>query len=258
VLHRLLITACAGISLAAHARADWAIHEKKLVGTPAPGVSVHEMLCRNGSLIARVTCATFHESEYTLRVIDSPNPGSTTLASILSKSSVIAGVNGAYFHSDFKPVGLVVVDGKTQHPFEKAKLLSGILTVRSNGTISIIRSGQFSAKASQPVQALQCGPMLVEKGSPVTGLNATRSARRTAVATDPKGKIALVYITSVTLADAAQILSLPDVFGTWKPTTALNLDGGSSSGFWAGTTLHLPEIKRVRNFLAIAPKKTAK
>ena len=157
-----------------------------------------------------------------------------------------------------KPVGLVVVDGKTQHPFEKAKLLSGILTVRSNGTISIIRSGQFSAKASQPVQALQCGPMLVEKGSPVTGLNATRSARRTAVATDPKGKIALVYITSVTLADAAQILSLPDVFGTWKPTTALNLDGGSSSGFWAGTTLHLPEIKRVRNFLAIAPKKTAK
>ena len=256
--HRLLITACTWMALVAHAQAEWEIHESKLVGTPTPGVSVYETQCRNGSLIARVTSATFNESEHTLRVIDSPNPGTATLSAVLSKSNLIAGVNGAYFHSTYEPVGLVVINGKTQHPFEKAKLLSGILTVRSNGSIAIIRSGQFSAKASPPAQALQCGPMLVEKGSPVTGLNATRSARRTAVATGPNGKIALVYISSVTLADAAQILSLPDVFGTWSPTTTLNLDGGSSSGFWDRSGTHLPEIKRVRNFLAIAPKKTAK
>jgi len=246
------------MAIAAHSQAEWVTHETKLLGTPAPGVSIFETQFRNGSLIARVSCATFDEKQHTLRVIDSPSPGTATLDSVLSKSNAIAGVNGAYFHSDFKPVGLVVVDGKTQHSFEKAKLLSGILTVRSTGSIAIIRSGQFSAKAPPPAQALQCGPMLVEKGSPVAGLNATRNARRTAVATGPKGKVALVYITSVTLADAAQILSLPNVFGTWKPTTALNLDGGSSSGFWAGTTLHLPEIKRVRNFLAIAPPKKSK
>ncbi len=246
------------MAVAIHARADWEIHETKLLGSPAAGVRVIETQCRNGSLLARVTCATFDEGRYTLRVIDSPSPGSATLASVLSKSNVIAGVNGAYFHSTFEPVGLVVVNGKTQHPFEKAKLLSGILNVRSNGSIAIIRSGQFSAKTSPPAQALQCGPMLVEKGSPVTGLNATRNARRTAVATGPKGEIALVYITSVTLADAAQILCLPNVFGTWKPTTTLNLDGGSSSGFWAGNIAHLPEIKRVRNFLAIVQRNPAK
>lgn len=255
---RLLISACAWIALAAHAQAEWEIHESKLLGTPAAGVRVIETQCQNGSLLARVTCATFDDSGYTLRVIDSPSPGSATLASVLSKSNVIAGVNGAYFHSTYEPVGLVVVNGKTQHPFEKAKLLSGILSVRTNGEISIIRSGQFSSTAPPLAQALQCGPMLVERGRPVTGLNGTRNARRTAVAMGPKGKIALVYISSVTLADAGQILSLPQIFGQWAPTTALNLDGGSSSGFWAENTLHLPEIKRVRNFLAIFPKKTAK
>jgi uncharacterized protein YigE (DUF2233 family) len=246
------------MALASYAQAEWEILESKLLGTPAAGVRVIETQCQNGSLLARVTCATFEESGYTLRVIDSPNPGTSTLASVLSKSNVIAGVNGAYFHSTYEPVGLVVVNGKTQHPFEKAKLLSGILSVRRNGEISIIRSGHFSSTAPTLAQALQCGPMLVEKGVPVPGLNAARIARRTAVATGTKGKIAIVYITSVTLADAGQILSLAQIFGTWTPNTALNLDGGSSSGFWAGNTVHLPEIKRVRNFLAIDPRKSAK
>lgn len=245
------------MAMAAHSQAEWKITESNLLDSPAPGVSVIEIQCRNDSLIARVTCATFEEKAYTLRVIDSPDPGRATLATVLSKSQVIAGVNGAYFHANYTPVGLVVADGKTKHPFEKAKLLSGILTVRSDGSISIIRSGQFSAKAPPPAQALQCGPMLVEKTKPVAGLNDKKSARRTAVATGPKGKIAIVYISSVTLADAAQILSLPNLFESWRPTTALNLDGGSSSGFWTRSGTHLPEIKRVRNFLAIAPRKNA-
>lgn len=245
------------MAIAIHVRAEWKISASDLLDTPAPGVSVIETQCRNDSLIARVTCAIFDEKAYTLRVIDSPDPGTATLATVLSKSHAIAGVNGAYFHADYTPVGLVVVDGKTNHPFEKAKILSGILSIRSDGTIAIIRSGQFSS-SSNLAGALQCGPMLVEKTKPVAGLNGKKSARRTAVATSPKGKIALVYISSVTLADAAQILSLPNVFGSWMPTTAMNLDGGSSSGLWTRSGTHLPEIKRVRNFLGIVPQKTAK
>jgi hypothetical protein len=95
--------------------------------------------------------------------------------------------------------------------------------------------------------------MLIENSLPVPGLNAEKIARRTAVATGPASQAALIYLTSVTLADTAEILSLPKIFGSWKPTLALNLDGGSSSTLWARNTISLPEIKRVRNFLEVTP-----
>jgi hypothetical protein len=88
-------------------------------------------------------------------------------------------------------------------------------------------------------------------------LNADRSARRTIVATDGHGRWALVYLTSVTLADAARILTTPGALGDWVPATALNLDGGSSSGLWAATApapVSLPEFGHVRNYIGIAPR----
>jgi hypothetical protein len=81
--------------------------------------------------------------------------------------------------------------------------------------------------------------MLVEHGKPVQGLNASRIARRTAAATGPNGSTALVYITSVSLEDAANILALPNIFGSWAPRSALNLDGGTSSGLWADAVVEL-------------------
>jgi hypothetical protein len=56
------------------------------------------------------------------------------------------------------------------------------------------------------------------------------------------------------LADAARILALPSILDTWKPKTAINLDGGSSSGMWAANGISLAEIARVRNFLAVVPR----
>jgi hypothetical protein len=96
--------------------------------------------------------------------------------------------------------------------------------------------------------------MLSENSAPVPGLNAEKIARRTAVATGPADQAALLYLTSVTLSDTAEILSLPKIMGSWRPTAALNLDGGSSSTLWARNTLSLPEIKRVRNFIEVTSK----
>jgi hypothetical protein len=39
--------------------------------------------------------------------------------------------------------------------------------------------------------------------------------------------------------DAARILALPSILDTWKPKTAINLDGGSSSGMWAANSISL-------------------
>lgn len=204
--------------------------------------------------MARLTAILFHDKNHTLRVIDSPAPGNATLENTLRRENAIAGINGGYFHSDHSPVGLAIADGKTLAPFKQAKLLSGIIGVTPKGAITIIRSSAYNASPPSFTQALQCGPMLVQNATPVPGLESTRIARRTAIATAPAHRCALIRLTSVTLADAAKILSLPGIFGDWTPQTALNLDGGSSTALWAAETVSLPEISRVRNFLALFPR----
>ena len=236
------------------AGAEWSIVSATGLGSPGPGVEVIETRCVSGNQTARVTALCFNDKNHTLRVIDSPSPGNATLANTLNNAKVVAGVNGGYFHKDYRPVGLMISDGKTINGFEKAKLLSGLVGVRQDGHVSILRSGEYDSGKSPLLQALQCGPMLVEDDQLVPGLNNERIARRTVVAKGTRGETALIYISSVTLADAARILALPSILDTWKPKTAINLDGGSSSGMWAENGISLAEIVRVRNFLAIVPR----
>lgn len=235
-------------------QAGWKIDSTKSLGSPAPGVEVIETECSSGDQTARLTAILFSEKTHTLRLIDSPAPGNATLENTLRRENAIAGVNGGYFQPDFRPVGLAIADGKTLTPFKQAKLLSGILGVSPKGAITIIRSSAYAAQKPAFTQALQCGPMLIQNATPVPGLESTRIARRTVIATGPNHHRALLRLTSITLADTAKILSLPGILGDWTPQTALNLDGGSSTALWAAETLSLPEISRVRNFLALFPK----
>ena len=236
--------------------ADWEILSTQILGTPADGVEVLETQLKrqNPEGHVRLVAIVFNSRSHSIRVLDSPKPGETRLASLMESRQAIAGVNGGYFEPDFTPVGLVIAEGKTLQKFKKAKLLSGIVATSPKGTLSIFRSSRFNPQPSTYREAIQCGPMLIENSAPVPGLNTEKIARRTAIATGSNNQAALIYLTSVTLADAAQILALPKILGTWQPATALNLDGGSSSTLWARNTISLPEIKRVRNFLEIATK----
>jgi len=237
------------------APAAWQNSPAEILATPGPALAVRESRLVDGQMSATATAIVFNEKSHTLRVVDSPDPGHTKLAQILAAAGCIAGVNGGYFHGDYRPLGLVVADGHQLHAFEKAKLLSGILAIRTK-RIEIVRSGNF-VPGHDLRGAIQCGPMLVEDGAPVAGLNATRVARRTAVATDGRGRWALVYLTSVTLADTAKILLRPGLFGDWTPRTALNLDGGSSSGLWARASpvpVSRQEPGTVRNYLGVVAK----
>ena len=233
--------------------ADWEILSTQILGAPADGVEVVETQLKrqNPEGHARLVAIVFNTRSHTIRVVDSPKPGVTRLASLLESREAIGGVNGGYFEPNFTPVGLVISEGKTRQKFKKAKILSGIVATSPKGTLSIFRSARFDPNPGAYREAIQCGPMLVENSAPVPGLNPEKIARRTAVATGPANQAALLYLTSVTLADTAEILALPKILGSWKPTAVLNLDGGSSSTLWARNTISLPEIKRVRNFLEV-------
>jgi Phosphodiester glycosidase len=99
--------------------------------------------------------------------------------------------------------------------------------------------------------------MVVEQGRAVQGLNDSRTARRTFAAVGSGDRAALGFCSDVTLGDLASILATPPA-SDFKIQRALNLDGGSSSGFWFkradGSEFSIREQKDVRDFVAIVPK----
>jgi len=188
----------------------------------------------------------------TLRVIDNPG-GSENLADVMKRDNFIAGVNGGYFDTQFRPLGLRVINSTTHSPLVRAHLLTGVLCASSRG-IEIARLGEFSQKKKCET-AIECGPFLIDGGMPVRGLDHSRRARRTFVAVTRSGAATLGVSSDLSLADLASALAaLPD-FKVWR---ALNLDGGSSSAFWFrrsdGTPFSIPEEKGVRDFVGIVPR----
>jgi len=105
--------------------------------------------------------------------------------------------------------------------------------------------------------AVQCGPFLVDLGRPVRGLEETHQARRTFAAVAKPDRAALGFCSEISLAELADILASAQLADDFKISRALNLDGGSSSGFWFAReddAFSVPEQKTVRDFIAIVPK----
>jgi len=173
----------------------------------------------------------------------------------MSRGNFLAGVNGGYFDPEYKPIGLLIVDGTIIAPLQKARLLSGVLSA-SPKKVQIARVGEFSM-IPKPDNAVESGPMIVDLGKSVRGLESTKLARRTFAAIGGGDKAALGFCSDVTLSDLSNILALvaiPD----FKIQRALNLDGGTSSAFWFkranGSAFSISEEKVVRDFVAVVPK----
>lgn len=199
-----------------------------------------------------IRAAVFSAATHALKVIDDPT-GDLSLAAAMRENGCLAGVNGGYFHPDRTPLGLVVAGGKIVHGYEKARLLSGLVVVTEAGS-RLLRVREHKADTDY-LEALQAGPFLVDDGVAVAGLEATRRAERTAVLWDGKKRLALVATGGLTLAEAAELFAVPELVADFKVRRALNLDGGSSTAFWARKPdIYLPPWKPVRNYLGIVPR----
>ncbi|HEY5706620.1 MAG TPA: phosphodiester glycosidase family protein [Terrimicrobiaceae bacterium] len=244
------------LAIICSSRAGWTLERWKELGALDGNAVAWEGEVSSDGRSIRLSGISFRSADCVFRVIDNPPQERRSLQSALESLGALAGSNGGYFRPDYTPLGLVVRAGKTAHPFERAKLLSGVLIVRK-GRIELVRSGNF--KPSVDVQeALQAGPWLVEKGRPVTGLNDKRLARRTIVANDGKGHWALIALSPATLADAAKTLCLNGIAGSWTIANALNFDGGSSTALRAvqheRTLIDISSFGPVRNYLAIVSR----
>jgi uncharacterized protein YigE (DUF2233 family) len=242
--------------LVGSARADWAVTSSQTERGTTAGVEHRRIALTESNTEEEATLdlALFSAKSTTLRVIDDP-AGEDNLAAIMRREKCLAGVNGGYFDPENKPVGLLISRGNVVAPLRKAQLLSGVMIV-SNSRLQLLRTAEYSPKR-KATEALQCGPFLVDHGQPVSGLNDTRSARRSFIVTGGSDRAAIGFCSSVTLAQLGKILATPGTAPDLKVQRALNLDGGSSSAFWfAGEhgPFSISEQKTVRNFVVIAPK----
>ncbi len=109
---------------------------------------------------------------------------------------------------------------------------------------------------SGALDVVQAGPFLIDRGEPVIGLEATKLAWRSFLASDGHGNFAMGVISPVTLSMASTILlaAAPEVFPSGSLQRVLNLDGGSSTAFCAALQpdpFLLHEYVQVRNFLGL-------
>ena len=234
------------------ASAGWQVASLDRESAAVAGVQHRHIVLQNSAESATFDLAFFPTNSATLRVIDNPG-GSENLADVMRRENFIAGVNGGYFDTEFRPLGLRVVDGTTHSPLIRAHLLTGVLCASSRG-IEIVRLGEFSHKKKCEA-AIECGPFLIDGGIPVRGLDHSRRARRSFVAVTRTGAATLGVSTDLLLAELASALAaLPD-FKVWR---ALNLDGGSSSAFWfrrsSGAPFAIHEEKTVRDFVGMVAK----
>ncbi len=216
----------------------------------------------NGEKVT-LTLVEFSSKKFTLRVVDQGNNKEArnfaNLRDAMEKTGCVAGLNGGFFGVDFLPLGAVYENGKMIASYvdsSRKGLASGVIWSGASG-INIVRRQDF--KAGQNVQqAIQTGPMLIFGSAIVPGLSKEKPRPRSFVLTDWKGTWMLGTSNSISLAGLAEVLDSSDVFKEMNVNRAINLDGGSSTGFYLkqtdGKVIYYTEYALVRNFLGITPR----
>ena len=242
-------------TVAATAQAEWKILSTESEPGRA-GIERRHVVMEDTAAGQRVTVdvAVFSAKSTALRVID--NPDGQSLGAVMKREKYVCGVNGSYFDTEFKPIGLRVADGTTFAPLRRARLITGIL-LQSDRGIDVIRVSEFSG-TKKTVAAIQSGPFLVEGNKRIRGLNDSQLARRTFAGIATNDRALLGFCSDVSLAELANILATAPIVSDSKIRRAMNLDGGSSSAFWFtredGSAFSIAGRKPVRDFVALVPK----
>lgn len=198
----------------------------------------------------------FRSADVALVILDEgdgrPRYGSLPLA--MRKNECRAGINGGYFADDEQrtPLGLIRHKGVTLHPLSSGRFTVAGVLYDTGREIRLERSNKLSTPLTKMQEAIQGGPFLVEAGKRIEGLERSKKARRTFVATDGKGYWCIGVTSPLTLHELSVWLSTPGSMGDFRVVCALNMDGGSSSAFWDGTDgTTLAGFKDVRNYVGL-------
>lgn len=207
----------------------------------------------------RCSAISFQDYEFELLVIDNgPSRAKTTfhkLGEAMQHLECSAGTNGGFFDvATFMPNGLMISSGRPTGSFEPKNWADGLLLVR-NGEIRLEDRDSFHS-AELVTQLVQTGPWLIQDGVPRSEFkDDSNSCQRTFIVTDGHGRWLLGQVSQSTLSGLVGILLSPSFKAVFPVRSALNLDGGPSSGFWVrkdkSDAYYLGEGTPVRNFIGI-------
>lgn len=159
------------------------------------------------------------------------NEGGAALSTVESMAIGVgaeAAVNGGFFDTAGRPLGLRVSGGKTLHDVRRADW--GVFFVRAGVPGQVHTRDAEQSKGAE--FAIQCGPRLVQDGRPMDlkeGLH-----RRTAIGSDARGHVyLLVTLGAIDLNVLASALAKRPNEGGMGLRHALNLDGGPSTQMFA-------------------------
>ncbi len=198
--------------------------------TASPGVEIrYEDWKSPGNNEDTVTIVRFDLNKVHLKVGYQPSKP-LAIDEWMRQEQATAIVNGGYFDQNNATTALVVSNGQAHGTSYNG--FGGMLSVDAQGNVSLRSLNQqpYDANNEQLQQATQSSPMLMIDGKR-TQFNANAaSQRRTVVAQDTHGR--LLFIASpgsaFSLDELADILASSDL----SLKTALNLDGGASTGLY--------------------------
>ena len=174
----------------------------------------------------------------------------------------IVGINGGFYQSNFMPVGLFIYHGNLINNLTHSSLFKSCVVVNKNNKIILETELNECSKASN---AMQTGPLLIKDGKINTELENLKNKsdllnffdahKRTLLALTNENNIILLTASSLGLMDVANFLAhFPNALGTSQIKTAINLDGGSSTGMYIqfpDEPFYLHELKHVKTFIFI-------
>jgi Phosphodiester glycosidase len=183
------------------------------------------LLDENGRQMEQLYLLRIEPALYKFDIAYSPGQPKT-LATWQAETGALLVLNGGFFTPEFVATGLVVVDGQ---PSGSSYVGFGGMVAIGDGGIEVRSLLERPYDPNEPLQAaLQAFPMLLQNGEAAYQKVNNDPARRTVIGVDENGRILLILTTwgSFTLAELSSYLETAN-FGL---VTALNLDGGTSSG----------------------------
>ncbi len=203
---------------------------------------------------------SFDSRTHFLAVADQARgPGSVWSSSedVARQRGGLMAINAGFFTPEGDPLGLVVSSGKVSGGWNSTSSLgNGIYREPQGGLPSISRRSSRAAVANSQ-ELIQAGPLLVENGRMVRGLNREKSALRSIILTDGGTRWWIGKTTPCTLSALGSALASGSP-AQWKIYDALNLDGGRSTDLFVSSAIPGGPVNRrgffnrpVRNFLVL-------
>ena len=164
-----------------------------------------------------------------------------SIAELIHEQHFLIGINGGFYAPDFHPVGLFIVKGKVLQQVIKDPLATTCVRMDRKEKILLENNNKYCLNA---YYAMQTGPLLIERSNISPDVNILSQKLialksffaphyRTILALAQDQKLIVMVTSEASLSDVANILkNYPEAFGAKSIYTAIDLDGGSSTGMY--------------------------